>query len=244
MKLVDSNQQCMNKIKCLIVDDEPRAREVIDIYIQDYPELQLVAQCKNAIEAINTMASHQIDLIFLDIEMPEISGLALAKTLNKNTSIIFTTAFRDYAVEGFDLRAIDYLLKPIGPERFKEAIEKYKSFSTNGAISDLKTEKPDHFFVRSDRKMIKIKLAEVLYIESLSDNLKIHTTQDLIITRETLSKLEESLPSELFLRIHRSYIINTQHISSFTKETVDISGNELPISRSYRAQVQEKLMSQ
>lgn len=234
----------MNKIKCLIVDDEPRAREILEVYIQDIPKLQLVASCKNAIEAINLMAKNAVDLIFLDIEMPEISGLALAKTLNKNTSIIFTTAFRDYAVEGFDLRAIDYLLKPIAPERFREAIEKYEFINSKASNKNSNAENPQHLFVRSERKMVKVSLDDIQYIESFSDYLKIHTTQGLIVTRETLSKLEVGLPSELFLRIHRSYIINTKHILSFTKEMVNVKGKELSISRSYRTEVHYQLIHQ
>lgn len=231
----------MTKIKCLIVDDEPRAREILEIYIQDIPKLELISSCKNAIEAINLMATKDVDLIFLDIEMPEISGLALAKTLNKNTSIIFTTAYRNYAVEGFDLRAIDYLLKPIAPERFQEAIEKYEFINKKATARDTNTEKPQHLFIRSDRKMVKVLLDDIQYIESFSDYLKIHTSKDLIVTRETLSKLEEALPSNEFLRIHRSYIINTKHISSYTKEIVIIDDSELPISRSYRNEVNEIL---
>ncbi|MBO3697946.1 LytTR family DNA-binding domain-containing protein [Roseivirga sp. E12] len=233
----------MSNIKCLIVDDEPKAREVLDIYLQDHPELNLIAQCRNAIEAINIMASQKIDLIFLDIEMPEISGLALAKTLNKNTSIIFTTAFRDYAVDGFDLRAIDYLLKPIRPERFKEAIEKYKAIRAGKGEASQKVNSDNHLFVRSDRKMIKIILGEILYIESLSDYLKIHTKKGLIITRETLTSIHEKLHPDQFLRIHRSFIVNCHHLRSFTKETVLINDIELPISRSYRTKVNDQLMA-
>lgn len=231
----------MSKIKCLIVDDEPKAREVLNIYLQDYAELTLVGQCKNAIEAINIMASEKIDLIFLDIEMPEISGLALAKTLNKNTSIIFTTAFRDYAVDGFDLQAIDYLLKPIRPTRFKAAIEKYKSHTQSPGQDAPKADDSEHLFVRSDRKMVKVVLSDILYIESLSDYLKIHTTNGLIITRETLTSLEEKLSKHQFLRIHRSFIVNKSQILSFTKDTISIDKTELPISRSFKASVHESL---
>ena len=234
----------MTKIKCLIVDDEPRAREILEIYIQDIPTLQLIASCKDAIEAINLMATNSVDLIFLDIEMPEISGLALAKTLNKNIGIIFTTAFRDYAVEGFDLRAIDYLLKPIAPERFREAIEKYEFISDKGSNSNPNTpEKPQHLFIRSDRKMVKVLLDDIQYIESFSDYLKIHTTDGLVITRETLSRLKKKVPSAQFLRIHRSFIVNRRHISSFTKEMVIVGDSELPISRSYRTEVHDLLAS-
>lgn len=231
----------MNKIKCLIVDDEPKARDILDLYIQDIPELQLIGQCKNAIEAINLMADKEVDLIFLDIEMPEISGIAFAKSLSKKTGIIFTTAFRDYAVEGFDLNAIDYLLKPIRPERFKEAIEKYKSISNRDTTIDSSAGNPTHLFVRSDRKMIKLSLPDIHFIESLSDYLKIHTSEGLVVTRETMTSLEEKLSKSQFLRIHRSYLINVNHITAYTKETVDIKGTELPISRSYRETVQQRL---
>jgi len=231
----------MAKIKCLIVDDEPKAREVLDIYIQDATELQLIAHCKNAIEAINIMANQKIDLIFLDIEMPEISGLALAKSINQETSIVFTTAFRDYAVDAFDLSAVDYLLKPIRPDRFKEAIEKYKTHKLKDAMEVSASSKSGYFYVRADRKMVKVLLHEILYIESFSDYLKIHTTKGVIITRETMSKLMEELPTHQFIRIHRSYTINTDHILSFTKESVQILEQELPISRPNRNVVHEQL---
>ncbi|OEK03972.1 LytR/AlgR family response regulator transcription factor [Roseivirga misakiensis] len=231
----------MSKINCLIVDDEPRAREVLDVYIKDEPELFLVGHCKNAIEAINLMADRPIDLIFLDIEMPEITGLALAKTIKDNTSIIFTTAHRDFAVDAFDLKAIDYLLKPIRPARFKEAVEKYKQKQSLAGDKVRENEIDQYILVRADRKTVKLSVSDILYIESFSDYLKIHSKKGLIVTRETLSKVQERLPENQFLRIHRSFLVHLKAISSFTKESIEIDGLELPISRSFRAVTAEKL---
>ncbi|MFY0593100.1 LytR/AlgR family response regulator transcription factor [Roseivirga sp.] len=231
----------MSKISCLIIDDESRAREVLDIYISDIPELQLIGHCKNAIEAINLMAEERVDLIFLDIEMPEITGLALAKTIKDKTGIIFTTAHRDYAVDAFDLKAIDYLLKPIRPERFKEAIEKFKLQRNQNQIQDTSSRADEYILIRADRKTVKLSVGAILYIESFSDYLKIHTNEGLIVTRETLSNLQERLPQNQFLRIHRSYLIHVKAVTSFTKETVEIGGAELSISRSYKAAAQKRL---
>ncbi len=163
-------------IQCLIVDDEPIAREILENHLQKIDAVTVVASCKNAIEAFNILNSNNIDLIFLDINMPEISGLSFAKTINKNIKVIFTTAYRDYAVDGFDLQAVDYLLKPISFERLLQAVHKFLEGSmpvTPVSASEIIQEKSDFIFVRSDRKMLKINFADILYIESLSDYIKI-----------------------------------------------------------------------
>lgn len=230
----------MDRINCLIVDDEPRAREVLQLYLQDFPELHLVATCKNAMEAIRYMADHSIDLIFLDIQMPEISGIAFAKSLKPEVKIIFTTAFRNYAMEGFELNAVDYLLKPISPERFQRSIEKLKSLWPQRTSEQ--THSPEAFLiVRSERKMIKIPQSAISYVESLGDYVKIHVGEIAHLSRETISNIQGNLDDRLFIRVHRSFLVNSTRINSFTKEYVEISGQKLPISRSYRKEVTKRL---
>lgn len=230
-------------INCIIVDDEPMAREILQRHLQKIDLVTIVKTCKNATEAFNAVSSQQIDLIFLDINMPEISGLSFAKSINKKIKIIFTTAYREYAVDGFDLQAVDYLLKPISFERLAQAIDKFESNrSTIKNELTVKTEeKNDFIFVRSDRKKVKINFDEIKYIESLSDYIKIHLNDKTIITRETISNIEVKLPKHQFLRIHRSYIISISKIESFTNEFVEIDNKALPISRSYKTSVLNKL---
>ncbi|TMM32102.1 response regulator transcription factor [Polaribacter aestuariivivens] len=234
----------MNDINCLIVDDEPVAREILQTYVAKIPNLKLIKSCKNAIEAFEVLHQQKIDLVFLDINMPEISGLSLAKSINKNTRIIFTTAHREYALEGFDLQAIDYLLKPISFERFFQAVNKsfgvFKNNVPNQGVIP-KTSKNEFIFVRSERKMIKIIFDEILYIESLSDYIKIHLRDKIIVTRETITNIEKKLPTQRFLRIHRSYVVNINCIDSYTNEFVEIGKNSISISRTYKENVLTKL---
>ena len=223
-----------NKLKCVVVDDEPMAREIIEAYIAKTPNLELMASCKNAAEAILFAQEDDVDLFFLDINMPEISGLSLAKIIHKKTQIIFTTAYREYAIDGFNLNVVDYLLKPIAFDRFLQAVQKV-------SLSEITATNNDFMFVRSDRKMVKIDFNSILYIESLSDYLKIFTTEKTIIIRETIRSLEEKLPSKKFIRIHRSFIISLKNITSYTNEFIEINHKALPISRSYKESVLQKL---
>ena len=234
----------MNTINCVIVDDEPVARNILETFVAKIPNLNLVKSCKNAMEAFEIANSNNIDLFFLDINMPDISGLSLAKSINKKSKIIFTTAYREYAVDGFDLQAVDYLLKPIAFDRFLQAVNKF--FETQTVIvSQVDVEEPsvksDYIFVRSERKMVKINFDDILYVESLSDYIKIHTKDTVLVTRETISNLEMKLPSQQFLRIHRSYIINLSKTDSYTNEFIEIDKNAIPISRTYKENVLKKL---
>ena len=224
-------------IQSIIVDDEPIAREILENHLEKIETVNVAASCKNAIEAFNIINSKDISLIFLDINMPEISGLSFAKSINKNIKIIFTTAYREYAVDGFDLQAVDYLLKPISFERLLQAINKFTNESirvNNSETEEIHHEKSNFIFVRSDRKMIKINFAEILYIESLSDYIKIHLTNKTVITRETITGIEAKLPKNDFIRIHRSFIVSVSKIDSFTNEYIDINKKQIPISRTYK----------
>ncbi|QDO93999.1 response regulator transcription factor [Formosa sediminum] len=234
--------QTNRTISCLIVDDEVIAREVIASHLSKINNITVVASCSNAIEAFNQISNHTIDLVFLDINMPEISGISFAKSINPNIKIIFTTAYRDYAVEGFELQAVDYLLKPIAFERLLKAVNNYFEVYTEPQHKSTPTaDFSDFMFVRADRKMIKIDFDAIVYIESYSDYLKIHLQDSTIVTRETISAIEVKLPAKQFLRIHRSYIISVKNITSFTNEHVTIFNQALPISRSYKKDVLELL---
>lgn len=236
-------------ISCIIVDDEIMARDIIATHLSKIENIDVVAQCKNAIEAFNFINNNKVDLIFLDINMPEISGISFAKSINKDIKIIFTTAYRDYAVEGFDLQAVDYLLKPIASERLLQAVNRY--FEVNPASNSNTTEiteSYDFIFVRSDRKMIKVDFETIMYVESYSDYIKIHldisdspNTDKTLVTRETITSIEAKLPKAQFLRIHRSYIVCIAKIQSFTNEEVTVNRKALSISRSYKKEVLKRL---
>ncbi|MCF8334880.1 MAG: LytTR family DNA-binding domain-containing protein [Bacteroidales bacterium] len=230
--------------QCLIVDDERIAREILVDHLGKIKSMEVAGCCKSVPEAFEIINSRPIDLIFLDINLPEISGLSFAKSINKSIKIIFTTAYRKYAVDGFDLQAVDYLLKPISFERLLQAIKKYLDENEPVAETTNKEiirEKSDYIFVRSDRKMIKVSFAEILFIESLSDYVKIHMKEKTVITRETISNIEAKLPQQAFMRVHRSFIVNLTGIESFTHEDIQIGGKEVPISRSYKKDVLEWL---
>ncbi len=229
------------KITCVIVDDEPIAREIITSFVQKTSSLKLIKTCKNAMEAVNFTQENNVDLFFLDINMPEINGLSLAKIIGDKSKIIFTTAYRDYAVDGFNLNVVDYLLKPIAFERFFEAIQKVNSAFIPLEIKEKSIESKNYIFVRSDRKMVKINFEEILYIESLGDYLKVFLENKTVITRETMNNIESKLLINKFIRIHRSYIVSLNKISSYTNEFIEINKKALPISRSYKESVLQKL---
>ena len=224
----------MKEYKVMIVDDELTAREILLHHLKKIDNIEIVASCKNALEAFSILNSKTIELIFLDINMPDISGLSFAKAIGKSTKIIFTTAYREYAIQGFDLQAVDYLLKPISLERLIQAINKFQSEQTPTIVQDF-------LFVRSDRKMVKVNFNDILYIESLGDYLKIHTNKKLITIRETISNLEEQLPKQEFLRCHRSFIVAFSKITAYTNEQIEIEKQIIPISRSYRKVILETL---
>ena len=233
-----------NTINCLIVDDEPMAREILEGHLRKIESIVVVGSCKNAVEAFNILSSQNLDLIFLDINMPEISGLSFAKSINKKIKIIFTTAYREYAIDGFDLRAVDYLLKPISFERLIQSINKYHHehiIPQQSPQVELNQEKSDFIFVRSERKMIKINFSDLDYLESLSDYIKLYTDDKVIVTRETISSIEAKLPKNDFLRVHRSYIVAIHKIESFTQEFIEIKKKAIPISRTYKNDVKLRL---
>ncbi|MDX1760822.1 MAG: LytTR family DNA-binding domain-containing protein [Christiangramia sp.] len=231
-----------DKIRCIIVDDEPVALDILENHISRIDKIEIIGRCKNATEAFNMINANKTDLIFLDINMPGISGISFAKSINKNIKIIFTTAYREYAIEGFDLHAVDYLLKPISFERLLDAVNNFQEIHFNQSQPEYKTEEiSDFIFVKIDRKMHKIDFSKILWIESLSDYLKIETSDGTKVTRETISSIETKLPQSKFLRIHRSFIIAIDKIESYSNEEVIIQNKSLPISRTYKDQVIQTL---
>lgn len=227
------------KYKCLIVDDEPLALDVLESYIQKVPTLQLAARCSNAIEALTQLRKHDIAILFLDIQMPEITGLEFFRSLKNPPLVIFTTAFSEYAVDGFNLDAVDYLLKPISFDRFLKALNKATTILPQGKQAKenavIKTEnESDFIFVKSDKKIVKIGLDEILYIEGLKDYVMIFTPAGRVITLQTMKNLEEKLPSDKFIRIHRSFIISLNKVKSITGNSVDLNGKLIPIGKLYR----------
>lgn len=234
------------KINCVAVDDEPPALQVIEKYVSSIPALQIVAACSNAVDALTVLQNNHVDLLFLDIQMPYIFGTDFIRTLKNPPKVIFTTAFRKYAVEGFDLDAVDYLLKPISFERFLKAVNKVMSSSIQStesvAISSTKPEIQESFlYLRADRKNLRVNFEDILFIESLKDYIKVVTREKNIITKQSISSLEEHLPAELFVRIHRSFIIAINKIQSFTPELIQIEKYELPVSRTYRHELEKQL---
>jgi len=235
------------KINCLAVDDEPPALQVLEKYISSVQSLELVGTCADAVEALNFIRQRPVDLIFLDIQMPQILGTDFLRTLKKPPKVIFTTAFRKFAVEGFELDAVDYLLKPISFERFLKAVNKVMDASLNGTLlveaEPKRTSTDNHIYLRSDRKMIKVALSDILYIESIKDYIKVVSASGTVITKQSISSIEETLPKDMFVRIHRSFIIALNKVKSYTNELVWVGKTELPISRMYRHEV-EKLLRQ
>lgn len=226
-------------IKCLVVDDEPMARDVIRRYIENVPTLQFAGEFGNAIDALLFLQNHSIDLIFLDIRMPQLTGTEFAKALHQRPKIIFTTAFKEYALDGFELDAVDYLLKPIRFDRFLRAITKaypQRSGELNAATNPLPVNRKTNsgfIYLKSDRKMVKVMLDDILYIESARDYLKVFTEKGSIVTRQTITSIEPMLSADEFIRIHRSFIISIKRIDSFTQDTVEIGKKELPIGKYY-----------
>lgn len=239
----------MLPLRLLIVDDEPLAVEVLETYIAQFPQqLQLITTCNNALQAFEAINKHEIDLMFLDIEMPQISGIDFLKSLARPPKVIFTTAYPQYALDGYDLNIVDYLLKPISLERFEKSIDK-AIFQLEGInlkaqqkelINKAQNESTNHIdyiFVKADKKLIKLKFDEIYFIEGLKDYVMIYTPTGRIITLQTMKSLEEKLPSDLFMRIHRSYIVGSKHISMMQGNTIYIDNKEIPIGKNYKDEV-------
>ncbi|MDN3550238.1 LytR/AlgR family response regulator transcription factor [Mucilaginibacter aquaedulcis] len=234
------------KFRCLIVDDEPPAREVLRRYISQIPILELCGEFGNAMQALIFLKQQQVDLLFLDIQMPQLSGIDLIGTLKHLPKIVLTTAFDQYAVQAFELDVTDYLVKPIQFDRFLKAVmkalpEHEPLAPVQPALTGAEPISPSFLYFRADRKMVKVFLKEILYIESLKDYVKIHTTRGTVVTKHAMTALEAMLPEESFIRVHRSFIVALDKIDSYTKEEIGIQKKFIPIGKIYRQQVLKDL---
>lgn len=258
MNYYPHSEKTVMKIRCLLVDDEPLALNVLESYIQRMDGLELIARCENALQAFDILLTQSIDLVFLDIQMPRLDGIEFLKTLHNPPLVIFTTAYREYAIEAFELDVVDYLLKPIPFSRFLKAVNKafsilqYKQPVSAGAGS-MPTPLPgsaedapplhsqENIIVRADKKMIKIPLEDIQYIESLKDYVIIYLPNRRVVTKQKISYLEQKLPVGDFLRIHRSFLVAINKIRAFSLNSVEINNQELPIGRSYKSEVSKVL---
>ena len=227
----------MTVYNCLLVDDEPLAIELLEEYIQRLPNFKIAGTCANAFEASDWLSKNKADLLFLDINMPVLNGTDFFKSLLHKPHVIFTTAYREYALEGFELNAIDYLLKPIIFDRFFTAIQKFlKEVARNNPTKNptqQKQQSATSIFLNQGHKKIKVSLQDVLYIESFKDYVVFHTKTETIRTKENIGNLQKKL-GENFLRIHRSYLVSKNAITAFTKQDIEINKIEIPIGSSYK----------
>ena len=223
-------------MNCIAVDDEPLALDIIEAYVDKHPELSLVARCNNAAEASEVLKTHKVDLMFLDINMPEISGLSFVKSLEKKPLFIFTTAYPDYAVEGFELDAIDYLLKPIAYDRFEKGVEKAKEYykrKQNADVAETDLES-DYIFVKANQKLIRLAYSDIYYVEAFADYVKIFLADKKIVTLQTMKNMEKKLPEDMFNRVHRSFIVNRKLVQSFSTSMCEVNDVKITIGKNYK----------
>lgn len=224
-------------MNCIIVDDEPLAREAIELLVKDIDYLRLAGTFNNASAAARYMEQNAVDLIFLDIQMPGITGIEFAKTISRRTLIVFTTAYSEYALDSYEVDAIDYLIKPVEPERFRKAADKalaYSSLLMQDEKENIEPAADDYFFVKSDRKYFKVNFEDILFVEGLKDYVILQLEEQRIITRMNLKAMNELLPKSLFLRVNKSYIVNTARIEAFDNNDLFIKTHEIAIGSSYR----------
>lgn len=232
------------KLNCIIVDDEPLAQDIIESYLESEPDIALIRKCQNALEAREALKNLSVDLLFLDIQMPEISGIEFLRSLKSPPMVIFTTAHPNYAVEGFNLDAVDYLMKPISLDRFKKAVKKARELyqMKHQPVSfSLPAEEDDHFFVKADQKLVKLRYDDIHYVEALADYVKIHTNEKRIITLQTMKKMEERLPRDRFIRVHRSFIVRIGEIKSISGNKIELGEQQIPIGKNYKSSLYEYL---
>lgn len=234
------------KTKCLVIDDEPLARDLMRSHIEKLENIEIVAECGDAMKALQELRNHQVDLMFMDIQMPQITGIEFLKTLKHPPKVIITTAYREYALDGFELDVVDYLLKPITFERFLKSINKYYQLTqeekqNHTPVSGLGRVEEAFIYVKENKKVIKLHLDEILYVEGLSEYVQIYTEQKKIITKTSMTNMQDKLPDTGFMRIHKSFIVSLAKIEAFTSHSIDVPGKELPIGRSYKNTVLETL---
>ena len=226
------------KYRCLIIDDEQTARNILKKYIADVPNMELMGAFRNGLEALAYLQDNEVDLLFLDIEMPRLSGLDFARIMDNKVRIIFTTAHRDFALEGFELNAADYLLKPFSFERFLKAVHK---LTATAPVHSAENTSARYIYVKADRKMVRIKFNELLYIEGMSNYIRMFTSSDNWIVYDKLSEMVGKLPAPQFLRVHKSYIVNMDQVKAYTTNFLEVGEERIPVSGTYRERAQEVL---
>jgi DNA-binding LytR/AlgR family response regulator len=227
------------KTKCLVIDDEPLARDLMRSHISKLENFEIVAECGDCMKAMQELRDQKVDLMFMDIQMPQITGIEFLKILKNPPKVIITTAYREYALDSFELDVVDYLLKPITFERFLKSVNKFYQVSqeetqSTTTVSDVIQSDEAFIYVKENKRVIKVNLNEILYIEGLSEYVQIYTDKKKIITKTSMTSLEEKLPTDSFLRIHKSFIVSMSRIEAFTAHTIEVPGKELPIGRSYK----------
>ena len=229
-------------IRCLVVDDEPPAREILTRYIKEIPSLELIGECSNAIQALNSLQTQSVDLVFLDVNMPQLKGTDLLKIIRHPPKVIFTTAHSEYALEGYELDIVDYLLKPIRFDRFVKAVHKVTYLDSSLHATPAIEKKQEAFvYFRAERKMVKVLLNDILFIESMKDYIKVITSNGVIITKQSMNSVEAMLPPNQFIRTHRSFIVSLSKIKSFTHELIEVEKAEIPIGKLFRNGVMKLL---
>ncbi|MFV1883881.1 MAG: LytR/AlgR family response regulator transcription factor [Balneola sp.] len=232
-------------LTCYIIDDEPLAIEVIESHVSKIDGLEVKATFQNAVKAFQELRNSTVDVLFLDIQMPRLTGIEFLRTLKNPPKVIFTTAYREYALEGFELDVVDYLLKPVSFERFLKAVNKVFDSMEGNAPSPVNTDSVDehqhYVFVPSDKKNVKICLEEILFIESKRDYILISTKNKEVTTYQTITYMEERLPSDQFVRVHRSFIINLKKIESWSNNEIELADTTIPIGRTYKREALKKL---
>lgn len=229
-------------LNCFIIDDEPLAIEVIENHISKIDSLEIAGTFQNAVKAFQALRDTQVDVLFLDIQMPRLTGIEFLRTLKNPPKVIFTTAYREYALEGFELDVIDYLLKPISFDRFLKAVDKlYDNIPSSTTVEVAAAHPARYVFVTSEKKNIKICLDEIEYVESKRDYILIKTSNKEVLTHQTITYMDEHLPDGCFLRVHRSFIINLKKLDSWNSHEVEISGETIPIGRTYKREALDVL---
>lgn len=223
------------KLKCLIVDDEPLAQRVLEKYISELSQMELVGKCSDAIDAMEVLQNQDVDLIFLDINMPRLSGINFLKTYKNPPMVIITTAYTEYALESYELNVLDYLKKPFSFERFLQAVQKAEEkVKIGGESQEGEKEERDFIFVKANKKTINVSLDSIMYVEALGDYVKIFTTTGHVVTYQSLKGIERLLPSQKFFRIHKSYIVALSKIKSIEGNMVHMEKSTLPIGNNYK----------
>lgn len=226
--------------KCVIIEDEPLAAELLSDYIKEVPDFVLVAHCRDVMSASTVLRNEEVDVLFVDIHLPKIKGIDFVRGIQNQYQVILTTAYDQYAVEGFNLNVVDYLLKPIAFDRFLQALQKVKK---NTAMTEppLESVEAAYQYFQVDKKQVRVVLAEVLFIESLKEYIRIHMTQGRLVTKMPIGEAESLFAAHDFLRVHKSYLVNLQKVNAFSAATIEIGGHTIPIGRSYKERVMERI---